>query len=57
MAIEEGEEIQSRGTDNLFNIMIAENFLVLRMRESPRRREVTEHQTIRTKKETPPATS
>jgi hypothetical protein len=26
MGIEEGEEIQTKGTDNLFNKIIAENF-------------------------------
>jgi hypothetical protein len=54
MGVEEAEEIQTKGTDNLFNRIIAENFLTLRKRESPRCRKLTEYQNIRTKNETSP---
>jgi hypothetical protein len=49
--IEEGDKIQTKGTDNLFNRIIAENFPKLK-RESPRCRKLTEHQTVRNKKDT-----
>jgi hypothetical protein len=55
MGLEE-EEIQTKGINNLFNRIIAENFPNLK-RESYRCRKITEHQTMRTKKETPPETS
>jgi hypothetical protein len=45
----EGEEIQTKGIDKLFNRIIAENFPNL---QKERIIEVQEHQTIRTKKET-----
>jgi hypothetical protein len=51
------EEIQSKGIDNLFNRILAEKFLNLKKEESPRYRKPTEHQTTRTKKETPSDTS
>jgi hypothetical protein len=44
-------ETQTKGTDNLFNRIIAENFLNLK-KESPRCRKPTEHQADSTKKET-----
>jgi hypothetical protein len=47
MGVEEGEEIQTRGTDNLFNRIISENF-PMQMQEAYR---TPSHQT---KKETPP---
>jgi hypothetical protein len=56
MGVEEGEEIQTKGIDNLFNRIIAENFPNLE-KESARCRKRTEHQTIRTSKETPPGDS
>jgi hypothetical protein len=49
IAVEEGEEIQTKGIDNLFNGLIAEKFPNLE-KESPRCRKLTEHQTIRTKR-------
>jgi hypothetical protein len=52
--VKEGEEIQTKGIDNLINRLIAENFLTLRKREPPRCKHLVEHQTVRTKKETPP---
>jgi hypothetical protein len=57
MGVEEGEEIQTEDIDNLFNRLIAENSLTSRKRESVRCRKLTEHQTVRTKKETPQDTS
>jgi hypothetical protein len=48
----EGEEIQIEGIGNLVNRIIAENFPNL-AKESPRYRKLTEHQTVRTRKETP----
>jgi hypothetical protein len=62
MGVEEGEETQTKSTDNLFNRIIAENFPNLkrereRERESPRYRKLTEHQTIRTKRGALPDTS
>jgi hypothetical protein len=56
MDIEEGEEIQTKGIDNLFIRLIAENFSNLK-KQSCRYRKLTEHQTVRNKKETPPDTS
>jgi hypothetical protein len=50
MSVEEGKEIQTKGIDNLFNRIIAENFPDLK-RESPRCRKPTEHKSDRTKKE------
>jgi hypothetical protein len=55
MGIEEEEKIQTKGTDKLFNRIIAENFPNLK-KESPRYRKLTENQTVR-KKETPTDTS
>jgi hypothetical protein len=55
MGVEEREVIQTKGIDNLFNWIIAENFPNLK-KESPRCRKLTEYQTIRTKKEAPPKT-
>jgi hypothetical protein len=49
----EGEEIQAKGNDNLFNRIIAEDFPNLK-RKSPNYRKLPEHHTIRTKRETPP---
>jgi hypothetical protein len=42
------------GIDNLFNKIIAENLPSLRNRRTSRCRKLTEYQTIRTKRETPP---
>jgi hypothetical protein len=50
----EGQEIQTKGTDNLFNKIIAENFPNFEKVGPSRNRKLTEHQTISTKKETPP---
>jgi uncharacterized coiled-coil protein SlyX len=55
MGIEEGEEIQTKGIDNLFNRIIAENFPNLK--KVTQVRKLTEHQTIRTKTKTHPDTS
>jgi hypothetical protein len=55
MGIEEGEEIQTKGTDNIFNRII-ENFPNLE-KESPMCNKLTEHQIIRNKRETNPGTS
>jgi hypothetical protein len=52
MTVEEGEEIQTKGIDNLFNTTIPESFPNLK-KESPKCRKLTEQQTIRTKRETP----
>jgi hypothetical protein len=52
----EGEEIQTKGIDNLFNRIIAQTSLTSRKRELPWCRKLTEHQIVRTKKETPPDT-
>jgi hypothetical protein len=49
--IEEGEEIQIKDIDNLFNRIRPEKFPNLE-KESPRYRKPTKHQTHRTKKET-----
>jgi prophage DNA circulation protein len=49
MGVEAKQEIQTKGTDNLFNRIIAENFPELK-KESPRYRKLTEHQTDRFKK-------
>jgi hypothetical protein len=52
----EGEEKETKGIDNLFNRIIAENFPNFE-KESPRHRKLTEHQATRTKRETHPDTS
>jgi hypothetical protein len=52
MGAEEGEETKTKGIGNLFNRIIAENFPNLE-KELFRYRKLTEHQTIRTKRETP----
>jgi hypothetical protein len=52
----EGEEIKTKGIDNLFNRIIAGKFLNL-AKESPRCRKLIEYQTLRTGKETPLDTS
>jgi hypothetical protein len=52
----EGKKIQTNCNDNLFNRIIGENFPNLK-KESPRCRKLTEYQTLRTKRETPPHTS
>jgi hypothetical protein len=49
MSVEEGEAIQTKGIDNLFSKIMAENSLSSRKRESSRCRKLTEHQTIKTK--------
>jgi hypothetical protein len=49
----EEEAIQTKGIDNLFNRIIAENFHNLE-RESPRFRKLIEHQTVRAKREISP---
>jgi hypothetical protein len=54
MGVEE-EELQNEGIDNLLNGIILENFPNLK-KESPRYGKLTEHQTIRIKRETPPDT-
>jgi hypothetical protein len=51
VGIEEGEDIQTKGIETVFNKIRAENFPNLK--KSPRYRTLTEHQTLRTKKETP----
>jgi hypothetical protein len=56
MGVEEREELQTEGIDNLFNRIIIEKFPNLK-KESPRYRKITKHQTIRTKRETTPSTS
>jgi hypothetical protein len=56
MGVEEGEVIQTKGIDNLFNRIITENSLTSRKRDSPRCRKMTECHTVRTKSETPPDT-
>jgi hypothetical protein len=63
MGVDEGEEIQTKGTDHLFNKIIAENFPKLEKQmtlcventqtHGDRCRKLTEHQTIRTKKKHP----
>jgi hypothetical protein len=50
MGIEEVEEIQTKGIDNVFDRIIGETSLTLRKRESSRYKKLTEHQTIRIKK-------
>jgi hypothetical protein len=55
--LQEGEEIQMKDIDILFERITAENFPNLQKRKSPSYRKLTKHQTIRTKKETPPDTS
>jgi hypothetical protein len=57
MGVKEGEKLQTKGNDKLFNRIIVQNFSNLKKRESPRCRKLTEHQMIRTKKRTPPDTS
>jgi hypothetical protein len=47
----EGEEVQTKSTDNLFNRIKAENFPKFK---KDRCKKLTEHKTSRTKKETPP---
>jgi hypothetical protein len=44
------EEIQTKGTENLLNRIIAVTSLTSRKRETPKCRKFTEHQTIRTTK-------
>jgi hypothetical protein len=51
MGIVEGEEIQTKRIENLFNRLVAENFHNIK-KESKRCRKFPDHQTIRTKKET-----
>jgi hypothetical protein len=57
MNVEEDEEIQTNGTDNLFNRIMLKISIILKKRKSPRCRKLTKHQTIRTKNETLPDTS
>jgi CTP synthase (UTP-ammonia lyase) len=52
MGVEEGEEIQIKSLDNLFNRIIAENFHNLKKKIS-RCRKLTEHQTIKMRKTLP----
>jgi hypothetical protein len=53
MGVEKGEELLTKGTDNLFKRIIGENFPHLENgREAPRSRKSTEHQTIRPENET-----
>jgi chromosome segregation ATPase len=54
MGVEEGAELQTKGTDNLFNRIKQRTSLTSRNRESLRCRKLTDHQTTRTKRETPP---
>jgi hypothetical protein len=56
IGIEEGEVMQIKGIDNLFNRIIAENFPNLE-KESPRYMKLIEHQTTSTKRVTPSDTS
>jgi hypothetical protein len=51
------KEIQAKGTDNLFNRIIAKTSLTSRKKESPTCRKLMEHQTIKTKRGTPLDTS
>jgi hypothetical protein len=53
MDIEEGQEKQTKGTDNLFNGIIAEDFPNLEKESVTKCRKLIEHQTIRTKRERP----
>jgi uncharacterized coiled-coil protein SlyX len=48
----EGEEIQTKSTDNLFNGIIAENFPTLKKERITQVQEAYKHETIRTKRET-----
>jgi hypothetical protein len=61
MDVEEGEEIKTKGNDNLFNRIITENFPNLKKESHTGTyrilRKLTEHQNIMIKKETPPDTS
>jgi hypothetical protein len=52
MGVKEGEEIQTKGIDNLFNRIIAENFPNLEKERITQVWKLTEHQTVRTKRET-----
>jgi hypothetical protein len=55
MGVEEREEMETKGTDNLFNRIIAEKFLDLEKEKVTQVKEAYSfHQTFRTKKETPP---
>jgi hypothetical protein len=56
MGVEEGEEIQTKGTDNILNRIIAENFSNLKKFSSSRCRKLAEHKTIRTKRDSPSQT-
>jgi hypothetical protein len=49
--VQKEKRYKTKGTDNLFNKIIAEKFPNL---EKERDRRSTEHQTIRARKETPP---
>jgi hypothetical protein len=53
MVLEE-EEIQTKGISTFFNNIIAENFPTLRKGGTYRFKRFTEHQTVRTRKQTPP---
>jgi hypothetical protein len=46
MGVEEGKEIQTKGIENVFNRIIAENFPNLE-KVSPRCKKLTEHQNVR----------
>jgi hypothetical protein len=50
MGIEEGEEIQAKGIDNLFNNIIAENFPNLEKGKDIENRRLSECQTGRVRK-------
>jgi hypothetical protein len=56
MGVEEGEKVQTKGIDNLFNRIIVGNFFNLE-RELPRCRKPTEHPANSANKETTLGTS
>jgi hypothetical protein len=53
IGIEEGEKIQTKGIDNLFNKIIAGNFPNLKKQSHPSAGSLQNTDIIRTKKETP----
>jgi hypothetical protein len=50
MGVEEEEQKQTKGTDNLFNRIIVEKFPNLEIKRVIQVHEATEHQTVKTKK-------
>jgi hypothetical protein len=57
MGVEEGEEIQSKGIDNLFNRIITEKFPNLEKESHPGAGSLQNTKPTGPKKETPPDTS